>query len=246
MTRTDRASWERFYEGDPIRHLRDPMRKGRIKTLALICSGRTVDIGGGACFIAAARAALAAEQRNPPPPPTVTLEISAAALKGVASAFKEVGAEGAYEGTVLARAARLCVVGDAQNLPFKDNSFQTAVLGEVLEHYSKEEAVWILLEAARVAERFVVISVPNQKLPPPKAPAPGEPPLDSSYHHQQEYSLEKLKDQTEAIGRLVGYQLGHWIIAQVAIDKARAKGWRELMEVRRRTCQKHLKDKCAK
>jgi len=46
---------------------------------------------------------------------------------------------------------------DAQNLPFKDNEFEIAVLGEVLEHCP--EPIMALKEAKRVAKK-VIISVP--------------------------------------------------------------------------------------
>ncbi len=44
-------------------------------------------------------------------------------------------------------------------LPFEDNSFEAVILADVLEHMFQPEPV--LKEAARVAEKYVYISVPN-------------------------------------------------------------------------------------
>lgn len=51
------------------------------------------------------------------------------------------------------------VQADAKNLPFDNNQFDTAVLGDILEHIDDPDAV--LREASRVAN-IVVISVPNE------------------------------------------------------------------------------------
>lgn len=51
------------------------------------------------------------------------------------------------------------VQGDAHNLPFKDKSFDVAILTEILEHV--DDPVQCLKEARRVSNR-VVITVPNE------------------------------------------------------------------------------------
>ncbi len=51
------------------------------------------------------------------------------------------------------------IQADASHLPFKDGSFDVAVLSEILEHV--EDPVAALNEAQRIAT-FVIISVPNE------------------------------------------------------------------------------------
>lgn len=51
------------------------------------------------------------------------------------------------------------VQADANDLPFKDQEFDTAVLGEILEHM--DDPVHTLVEAQRVA-KMVIFSVPNE------------------------------------------------------------------------------------
>jgi len=51
------------------------------------------------------------------------------------------------------------VQADAHNLPFKDKEFDTAILGEILEHV--ESPVQVLKEAKRIANK-IVITVPNE------------------------------------------------------------------------------------
>ncbi len=51
-------------------------------------------------------------------------------------------------------------VADARALPFPDNSFDTVVLGEVLEHLDKDGARQAVAEARRVARERVVATIP--------------------------------------------------------------------------------------
>lgn len=51
------------------------------------------------------------------------------------------------------------VVGDGRSLPFKDNSFDTVVVSEILEHVEYEHARVILAEACRVGSK-VLVTVP--------------------------------------------------------------------------------------
>jgi demethylmenaquinone methyltransferase/2-methoxy-6-polyprenyl-1,4-benzoquinol methylase len=55
------------------------------------------------------------------------------------------------------------VLGDAQNLPFKDNSFDAAVCSEVIEH--NPEPGKILKEAARVTKPNgkIVVTIPDER-----------------------------------------------------------------------------------
>ena len=52
------------------------------------------------------------------------------------------------------------VWGDIHNLPFRDKSFQTVVLSEVLEHVAEPNKV--LAEAIRVCRKRLVITVPDE------------------------------------------------------------------------------------
>jgi len=49
-------------------------------------------------------------------------------------------------------------LADAHKLPFKDNSFNVAVLGDVLEHV--EDTIQVLREAYRVCKKKLLITVP--------------------------------------------------------------------------------------
>ena len=51
-------------------------------------------------------------------------------------------------------------IGSLLNLPYADNSFDTVVCSEVLEHIEDHEKA--MQELKRVARNFVVISVPNE------------------------------------------------------------------------------------
>lgn len=58
------------------------------------------------------------------------------------------------------------VIGDANNLPFDDNSFDIVCLTEILEHV--ESPIQVLKEAYRVARLKVVITVPWEEVWPVK------------------------------------------------------------------------------
>jgi ubiquinone/menaquinone biosynthesis C-methylase UbiE len=51
-------------------------------------------------------------------------------------------------------------LANAQNLPFPDNSFDVAVLGEILEHV--EDPPKVLQEALRVCRKKMLITTPNE------------------------------------------------------------------------------------
>ncbi len=52
------------------------------------------------------------------------------------------------------------VVGDAHDLPLKDNSFDCCILSEILEHV--HNPILVLKEAARVAREKVIFTVPDE------------------------------------------------------------------------------------
>lgn len=52
-----------------------------------------------------------------------------------------------------------CILMDAESLKFKDNTFETVILFELLEHTNNPVA--ILKEAKRVATKNILITVPN-------------------------------------------------------------------------------------
>jgi 2-polyprenyl-3-methyl-5-hydroxy-6-metoxy-1,4-benzoquinol methylase len=54
----------------------------------------------------------------------------------------------------------LFAVGNAQELPFEDNSFDLVMILEVLEHVGEPDIV--LREASRVTSKFLLSSVPNE------------------------------------------------------------------------------------
>jgi ubiquinone/menaquinone biosynthesis C-methylase UbiE len=56
-----------------------------------------------------------------------------------------------------------CVAGDAAALPYPDNSFDTVVCAEVLEHLPPENLPRACRELARVASNTVVVGVPYKQ-----------------------------------------------------------------------------------
>lgn len=53
------------------------------------------------------------------------------------------------------------VNGEAQNLPFKDKSFDTLIAVEIIEHLDKKYNQLILKELKRVAKKKIIITTPN-------------------------------------------------------------------------------------
>lgn len=53
------------------------------------------------------------------------------------------------------------VLADGRSLPFRSASFDTVVLGELLEHMERDTAVVTLKEARRAARHRVVITMPH-------------------------------------------------------------------------------------
>lgn len=53
------------------------------------------------------------------------------------------------------------VVADIRKLPFKDNSFDTSLACEILEHIPFEDVLKALRELRRVTKKYVIISLPN-------------------------------------------------------------------------------------
>lgn len=89
------------------------------------------------------------------------------------------------------------VQADANDLPFKDQEFDTALLGEILEHM--DDPVHTLEEAQRVA-KMVIFSVPNEYLwTEDKKPF-------THYDHKNNFDEQKVFDLIIASGlKLVEY-----------------------------------------
>ena len=69
----------------------------------------------------------------------------------------------------LKKARKVCediVHADARRpLPFKDESFDTVVAVEVIEHLTKSDGHKLLAEMERVSRRKIILSTPNRYLP---------------------------------------------------------------------------------
>ena len=100
---------------------------------------------------------------------------------------------------------RLAVVrGDARALPFESGHFDVATVLEVLEH--QDDPLPLAREAVRLAERFVIASVPSKP--------------DDNPEHVQLFTGETLKAlliEAGAAGVSIDYVLGHII----AVARAR-------------------------
>jgi len=55
------------------------------------------------------------------------------------------------------------VIGDARALPFKDKSFDTVVMTEVIEHIPPEDRDRVIQELQRVARKIIIISAPSRE-----------------------------------------------------------------------------------
>jgi len=64
-----------------------------------------------------------------------------------------------HDGSLLA----IDVLACAQKLPFKDDSFKTVVLGDVLEHMTFRYMIEALREAKRVTKEKIIITIPEDK-----------------------------------------------------------------------------------
>lgn len=82
-------------------------------------------------------------------------------LKAVSSAGLAIAVE--RSGAALSFAAGLRVQGDVSALPLADGAVDTVSICEVLEHLPAGVFERTLLEAARVARRHVLITVPNRE-----------------------------------------------------------------------------------
>lgn len=57
-----------------------------------------------------------------------------------------------------------CVYGSAVNIPFSNNTFDTVLLVDVLEHIPPKNRKKAIFEAVRVVKKFLIIAVPEGKL----------------------------------------------------------------------------------
>lgn len=86
------------------------------------------------------------------------------------------------------------VVGSADELPFADRSFDALVLAEVLEHLEPATFERARAEAARVAARSIVVTVPNRenlRASRVRCPECGE--VFSPWRHYRSFSPRRLR-----------------------------------------------------
>lgn len=99
------------------------------------------------------------------------------------------------------------VKADAHHLPYKDNSFKCAILGDMLEHV--KDPIQVLKEVDRVS-RCVYISVPNEwEWDETKRP----------FQHAQHIRFYTLQSLTEDLKK------GLDISRDLSISKIRGGGW---------------------
>ena len=63
----------------------------------------------------------------------------------------------------LARVNAPTVLGSASDMPFQDMSYEVVIASELLEHIPEEEYHRSLQEIARVASKWIVVTVPNRE-----------------------------------------------------------------------------------
>jgi ubiquinone/menaquinone biosynthesis C-methylase UbiE len=77
------------------------------------------------------------------------------------------------------------ILGDAYNLPFKDEEFDAVFMGDVLEHLEFPQKA--LQEARRVLKQFLYLAVPKKG-------------MDNDKFHYQEWTPDELKKLVENEG----------------------------------------------
>lgn len=111
-----------------------------------------------------------------------------------------------------ARARMDAQVATAEALPFPDNSFDTVVLGEILEHVYDPHAV--VAEAARVARLAVVGSTPHEE------GGWGKHTVTGHRWHVRAFSEEELLALLSEFGRASVTRLrGHFQLFEVAAQQ---------------------------
>lgn len=131
---TDWDAYARSHLQDESSFAAEPVQHQRSMVIGHRARGRVLDVGGGDAYQARLMREAGAE--------VTVLDISKLRCQRAADAGFE------------------SVVGDARGLPYPDDSFDTVVIGEVLEHLDEPGAAWA--EAFRVARDRVVVSLPLQ------------------------------------------------------------------------------------
>lgn len=96
------------------------------------------------------------------------------------------------------------VSGNACNLPFETNAFDTVTALHVLEHLTPSSASRALCEMCRVARQRVIVTVPTEEEP------------DPAYEHVQGFDREGLIKLAEETGWRCDFEeyLGGWIVLE--------------------------------
>lgn len=111
------------------------------------------------------------------------------------------------------------VLGEAENLPFEDRSFDIVAEGELLEHVPDPQRV--LKEAVRVARKKVIITVPWEHLWPPELKPFWNP------GHVRFYAPQTLEDELKKVGlpfniEEIRHGAWAWLGAEVYCEKEKA------------------------
>lgn len=130
------VDWDKYAERiilDERLYEQDKNHQKRCQEIVKRCEGRVLDVGAGDGYITKKIQEKGCQ--------VVGLEISEKRIKNAKEKYN-----------------LDFIKGDANNLPFKDESFDTVVVSEVLEHLDNPGQG--LKEAIRVAKKKVIISLP--------------------------------------------------------------------------------------
>ena len=125
------SDWEDYAQRNVLNdnaYAAEPVQTMRVEAMARRSTGSVLDVGGGDGFFAKRISNVTMVDISP-------IRVARAQALGVSA-----------------------IVGDATDLPFDDNSYDTVVLGEVLEHLDDPGKAFA--EAFRVSRGRVVISLP--------------------------------------------------------------------------------------
>lgn len=129
-------NWEEYAAVNPLgqgSYIAEPVQQMRVETIAQRCHGSVLDVGAGDGY--------ASTVIKDAGHPVHVVDISEVRVR---RATQEYGLP--------------AEVGDATSLAFEDESFDTVVLAEILEHLDNPGAA--LAEACRVAKDRVIVTLP--------------------------------------------------------------------------------------
>jgi SAM-dependent methyltransferase len=125
-------------------------------------------------------------------------------LRQVANATRRVGIEIIPEYPIAGGGVEF-IIGDALEKlkTFKDASFDLILLMDIVEHFGKDDGIWVLRQCQRIASRRIVLWVPEGRCPQSREYYDsGTYPYRPSQDHLSDWDRKELHD--------LGFDVGVW------------------------------------